>query len=48
MHAVLQKVQLTAHDGNVENQTDDPLVTGRALLWLTTGRTGASLNPRYS
>jgi uncharacterized SAM-binding protein YcdF (DUF218 family) len=22
--------------------------TGRSLLWLTTGRTGASLNPRYS
>ncbi|WP_035990480.1 YdcF family protein [Leptolyngbya sp. KIOST-1] len=22
--------------------------TGRSLLWLTTGRTGSSLNPRYS
>ena len=22
--------------------------TGRSILWLTTGRTGASLNPRYS
>ncbi len=26
MQAILQKVQLTAHDGNVENQADDPLV----------------------
>jgi hypothetical protein len=22
--------------------------TGRSILWLTTGRTGASFNPRYS